>query len=341
MTVRFSAIGFAHSHIYGQVSTLLEAGAELVSFYDDEEHRIAEFQGKFPQAQRAESIEQILEDESIDVIASADIPHKRAPLGIRAMNHGKDFFSDKPGFATMAQLEEVRQLHKKSGRFYTVFFSEHYHNKATTKAGELVHSGAIGQVVQTVGFGPHRLLGHIERPDWTFQREAFGGIINDLASHQMDQFLYFTGSTSAEVIASNVGNFKHNQFPRIHDFGDVIVRSDHATGYVRVDWMTPKGLDTWGDVRLFILGTEGYIELRKNIDIAGHAGTDHLFMVNQEGTQYIDCSDVKLPFGEQYLADIVNRTQTAMPQAHGFLASELALRAEEMAFNLTPEYGGK
>jgi predicted dehydrogenase len=216
-----------------------------------------------------------------------------------------------------------------------VYYGEHFQNRATVKAGELVHAGAIGQVVQTVGFGPHRLLGHVKRPDWTFDKQYFGGIIKDLASHQMEQFLYITGSTSAEVVAAHVGNFKFNQYPKMHDFGDVIVRSPSATGYVRVDWLTPDGLDTWGDVRLFILGTEGYIELRKNTDIAGRKGANHLFLVNGEGMNYVECEDVHLPFGEQFVQDVLNRTETAMPQAHCFLASELALQAELKAFELT------
>lgn len=335
MTIRIAAIGFAHGHIYNQVDALVDAGAELVSFYDDEPERIQQFSTRYPQAKQANSIQEILDDESIHLIASATIPADRAPLGIQVMQHGKDYLSDKPAFASFEQLEAVKKVQAETGRIYSVYFGEHFMNRATVKAGELVHSGAIGTVVQTVGFGPHRLLGHVDRPDWTFDKKYFGGIINDLASHQMEQFLFFTGSTSAEIVASNVGNFKYTQFPKIHDFGDVMVRSPHATGYIRVDWLTPQGLDTWGDVRLFILGTEGYIELRKNTDIAGRDGDNHLFMVDHNGMQHVDCTDVKPPFGEQLIYDVLNRTETAMTQAHCYLASELALKAEAMAFELT------
>lgn len=335
MTIRFAAIGFAHNHIFGMCEALLNAGAELVRFYDTEPERIAQFSERFPQAQQAESIQSILEDESIQVVASASIPNERAPLGIQVMQHGKDYLAAKPAFSSMGQLEDARRVQAKTGRIYSVYFGEHFHNHATVKAGELVHAGAIGQIVQTVGFGPHRLLGHTPRPDWTFDRSYFGGVINDLASHQMEQFLYFTNSATAEVVAANIGNFKHTQFPKMHDFGDVMVRSPHATGYVRVDWMTPPGLDTWGDVRLFILGTEGYMELRKNTDLAGRTGGNHLFMVDGEGMHYVECADVELPFGKQFLADVRDRTETAMPQARCFLASELALQAELMAHELT------
>jgi predicted dehydrogenase len=335
MSIRFSAIGFAHGHIYGQVKVMLDAGAELVSFYDVEPERVAKFKSAFPQGQEADSIEQILEDKSIQLIVSADIPNLRGPLGIRAMQHGKDYMSDKPAFASLEQLEEVRKVQAETGRIYSVCFSERLTQKSTIKAGELIKAGAIGQVIQTTGFGPHRLFGTFKRPDWTFNRQYFGGIINDLASHQIDQFLYFTNSTSAEVVSATVGNFKHPQYPLMHDMGDVTVRSPHAVGHIRVDWLTPKGLSTWGDVRLFITGTEGYIEVRKNVDIAGREGENHLFLVDDAEMQYIDSSDAEIVYGKQLIDDILNRTETAQPQAHAFLASELALKAEAMAVDLT------
>jgi predicted dehydrogenase len=334
MTVRIAAVGFAHYHIFSQVDALLGAGAELVCFYDAEPERVRLFSDRYPGTPQAASIEAILEDETIDVVLSAAVPNERAPLGIRVMQHGKDYLCAKPAFTDLPQLAEARRVQAETGRIYAVYYGERFHNQSTVKAGELVHAGAIGQVVQTVGFGPHRLLGHVDRPDWTFDRQYFGGIINDLASHQMDQFLYFTGSTSAQIVAAQVANVKHKQFPAMHDFGDVVVRSPSATGYIRVDWLTPGGLDTWGDVRLFILGTEGYIELRKNTDIAGRSGDNHLFLVDNQGMQYIDCRAVQLPFGEQFVQDVLNRTQTAMSQAHCFLASELALQAELQAVEL-------
>lgn len=331
MTIGIAAIGFAHYHLIIQVNALIGAGAKLISFYEDDPKSRASFLEHFPDTPLAPSIESILEDERVHLVASSAIPNERAPLGVRVMQHGKDYICAKPGFTTLEQLAEAQRVQAETGRIFGVYYGERFGNAATVKAGELVHAGAIGQVVQTVGFGPHRLLGHVDRPDWMFDRSYFGGVINDLASHQMDQFLYFTGSTSAEIVTSQIGNFKFKQFPNIHDFGDVIVRSPTATGYIRVDWMTPNGLDTWGDVRLFILGTDGYIELRKNTDIGGRSGGNHLFLVDNNETKMVDCSNVALPFGEQFVHDVLNRTETAMTQAHCFLASELALRAELQA----------
>jgi predicted dehydrogenase len=330
---RFSVIGINHNHIYGQVRLLLRAGAEFVSFYATEPDLIAEFAHTFPQARLASSAQEILEDETIQLVVSAAIPCERAALGIQVMKHGKDFMSDKPGFTTLEQLAEARRVQAETGRIYSICFSERLEVGAAVKAGELVQAGAIGKVVQTIGLGPHRIHPP-ERPGWFYQRAQYGGILADIASHQVDQFLFYTGSTAAEVVASQVGNFNHPQFPELEDFGDMMLRSNNGTGYIRVDWYTPQGLGMWGDGRLTILGTEGYIELRKYIDIAGRPGTDHLFLVDQKGIRYFDCHQQDLPYGRQLIRDIVNRTETAMPQSHCFLTSQLALEAEAKAQRL-------
>ena len=328
--IRFSAIGMNHGHIYGQTEAVIRGGGELVSFYA-KEPELAEAYGKrFPQAKLARSEQEILEDPSLQLIVSASIASERAPLGIRAMRHGKDFMADKPGMTTLEQLAEVRRVQAETKRIYSILYSERHENRATVRAGELVRAGAIGRVIQTVGLGPHR-TNLKSRPAWFFEKDQYGGILTDIASHQFDQFLFFTGSTRAEVVASQVGNFNHPQYPGLEDFGDAMVRGDGGTGYIRVDWFTPDGLGTWGDGRLTILGTAGFIEIRKNIDIAGRQGGSHLFLVDQKETRYIDCQDVELPYGKRFVDDIVNRTETAMPQAHTFLAMELALTAEKNA----------
>lgn len=331
--VRFAAVGLNHGHIYGQTNALLNAGAELVSFFAKEPELVEQYGGKYPQAKLGTSEQAILEDESIDLIITAGIPAERAPLGIAAMRHGKDFMSDKPGFTTLAQLEEARKVQAGTKRIYSIDYSERFENRATEKAAQLVRGGAIGEVVNIIGTGPH--LARLEtRPEWFFQRERYGGIICDIGSHQFDQFLYFSGETNVEIVASQVANYHHPQHPELEDFGDVMLRGERCTGYIRVDWFTPDGLPTWGDGRLFVIGSEGYVEVRKYLDIGGQPGSDHLFLVDGREVQYIDCSDVELPYGRQLVHDIANRTETAMSQTHCFYASELALRAEAAATRL-------
>ena len=328
--IRFSAIGLNHGHIYGQVGAVIRGGGTFTSFFAKEPDLVAAFSKRFPQAKLARSEKEILEDPEIKLVVSALIPDERAPLGLEVMRHGKDFMADKPGITSLEQLQEVRRVQKSTGRIYSIMYSERFENPATVKAGELVKAGAVGKVVQTIGLGPHR-MNPKSRPQWFFDRKRYGGIICDIGSHQADQFLFFTNSTKAEVVASQVGNVHYPQYPEFEDFGDMMLRGDGGTGYIRVDWFTPDGLSTWGDGRLTILGTDGYIELRKFVDIAGRPGGNHLFLTDQKETRYFDCSKEPMPYGWQLINDIVNRTETAMSQEHCFLATELALRAQKQA----------
>jgi predicted dehydrogenase len=332
--IKFSVIGINHGHIYSQVEAIIRGGGELVSFHAKEPDLSQAFAKRFPQAKQVRSEKEILEENSIQLVLSSIIPDERAPLGIRVMQHGKDYMVDKPGIITLDQLEQVRKVQKQTGRIYSIMYSERFENKATVKAGELVKAGAIGKVIQTIGLGPHRLNAP-SRPPWFFDRKRFGGIITDIASHQFDQYLFFTGTKKAEVVASQVGNIAHPQYLGFEDFGDVLLRGDGGTGYIRVDWFTPDGLKSWGDGRLTILGTDGYIEIRKNIDISGREGSNHLFLVNNKETVYLDCNKVPLPYGEQLVDDVINRTETAMTQEHCFLATELALKAQKKARNIS------
>lgn len=333
--IRFGVIGLNHNHINGQTTAVISGGGELVWVYAKEADLLSAFTTRFPQAKVARSEAEILEDPTIHLVVSASIPDERAPLGVRVMRHGKDFMVDKPGVTTLEQLAEVRRVQAATRRIYSIMFSERFENRATVRASALVQAGAIGNVVQTIGLGPHR-LNLPTRPAWFFDRPRYGGILCDIASHQADQFLHFTGSTTAEVVASQVGNLKHPQYPGLEDFGDMLVRGNGGSGYIRVDWYTPDGLPTWGDGRLTILGTDGFIEVRKNVDIAGRTGGNHLFLCDHKETRYIDSSTVELAYGRLLVDDVVNRTETSMSQAHCFLATELVLTAEARAHRLRP-----
>jgi predicted dehydrogenase len=332
--LRFGVVGVNHSHIYGMVDAVVRGGGELASFHASEPDLAAEFARRYPAAKQVSDERPILEDPSIRLVLSSITPNERAPLGVRAMQHGKDYMVDKPGITSLAQLAEVRRVQAATKRIYSIVYSERFENGATIRAGEMVQAGAIVKVIQTAGFGPHRIHPP-DRPDWFWDPTRHGGIICDIASHQFDQFLYFTGSTTGEIVASQVRNVRHPEHPTFQDFGDVMVRGNGGTGYIRVDWFTPDGLPTWGDTRLTILGTDGYVEVRKNEDLAGRAGANHLFIADRAGVRYIDCQAVDLPFGRQIVDDVLNRTETAMTQAHCFLAMELALLAQEKAHVVT------
>ena len=335
--IRFAVIGMNHGHIYGMVDSVIRGGGELVAFHARETDLAAAFAKTYPQAKFLQTENEILNDNSIQLVLSSIIPNERAPLGIRVMEHGKDYMVDKPGITSLSQLAEARKVQKKTKRIFSIVYSGRLESKAMLKAGELVHEGAIGQVVQTIGLGPHRMSPK-SRPEWFFDKKYFGGIICDLGSHQFDQFLYFTGSTSGKILTSQIGNVHNRQYKEFEDFGDAMVQGNRGSGYMRVDWFTPDNLKAFGDGRMTILGTDGYIEIRTYIDIAGRAGGNHLFLVDHKGTQYMDCHNVDLPYSRQLVDDVINRTETAMTQEHCFLATELTLLAQKNAVKMGNNY---
>jgi predicted dehydrogenase len=329
--IKFAVININHSHIYSMTEAIKRGGGELVALYAKEPELVAQYLKKFPEAKLVKSEKEILEDPSIQLVLSSGIPDERAPLGIRVMQHGKDYLTDKPGAISLEQLAEVKKVQKETKRIYLIMYSERLENKGTIKASELVKSGAIGNVIQTVNLAPHR-INNGARPEWFYDKKRFGGILTDIGSHQFDQFLHFTGSTEAEILMSQTGNVHYPQHPNFEDFGDVMLKGNGGSGYIRVDWFTPDALDTWGDGRLTILGTEGYIEVRKNTDIASrNKGGNHLYMVTQKEMLHIDCNNVNLPFGALFVDDVINRTETAMTHKHCFLATEMAVTAQKLA----------
>ncbi len=338
-SVKFAVCGISHPHIYGMIEAVKRGGGVLTKVWALEPELLAAFQKRYPDVPVATTQDEIVHDSSIQLVMSSQIANERAPIGIRCMKAGKDFLSDKPGITTLEQLEAVRKTIASTGRIYAIMYSERLEVKGAVKAGELIQAGAIGNVIQTVNIAPHQIRQHPGsdagssglvdgRPAWFWKDLQFGGILCDIGSHQVDQFLYYTGSKKAEVVASQVANVRHPNHPQFQDFGDMMLRGNNGFGYVRLDWFTPYGLGTWGDGRLFILGTEGYIEVRKYTNVAVSKQGNNLFIVDQHEARYIDCNNVTLPFGPQFVSDIVHRTHIAQDQAQCLLAAELSIKAQ-------------
>ena len=320
-----------HGHIYGQCQGLIEAGATLTWVFDPDPAKVAKFLAKFPQAKVARSLDEILADPAVQLVAAAAVPCDRGALGGRVMDAGKDYFTDKAPFTTLDQLAAARATVARTGRKYAVYFSERLHVESAMFATDLVRQGAIGRVLQVIGLGPHRL--GTGRPDWFFDPVKYGGILCDIGSHQFEQFLTYTGATDATVTHAAIANYAHPETPGLEDFGEAnLLGNNGATNYVRVDWFTPAGLSTWGDGRTIIMGTRGYIELRKYVDVGREATGDHVYLVDEKGEQHLNVAgQVGFRFFGELIRDCQHRTEHAMTQAHAFKAAELCLRAQAAA----------
>ncbi len=330
MVQTFIVLGIDHRHAFGMTENLQNAGAICLGFFTEgKPETLRGWNKRFPDIPKIKNLKEAL-DIQCDFVVVACIPADRAEISIAAMKSGKDVMTDKPGCLTQSQLEEIECTVAETKRIWSINFSERFEVPAATKATELIQNGAIGRVIQTVGLGPHR-LNKATRPKWFFNPQLNGGILADIASHQIDQFLFYTGSESAEITMAHTANHAMSDHPNFRDLGELSLKSDKASGYIRVDWFTPDGLPTWGDGRLTLLGTKGYIELRKYVDVATPGEMDKVVLVTNDRCEYIDASDEGLPYFESFLSDVKNRTEKAMSQNHCFNVMRLALIAQSLA----------
>jgi len=335
----FAAIGLDHGHIYGQCNGLIEAGAILKSVYDPDPKKVDKFCETYPGVKRAASEDEILSDKEVLLVAGAAVTSERCALGLRVMSAGKDYFTDKAPLTTLEQLDAARAKVRETGKKYMVYYSERLHVESAIFAGQMIEEGAIGKVIQVLGLGPHRLNAPA-RPDWFFLKEKYGGILCDIGSHQIEQILFYTGAKDAVIGRSQIANYNHPQFPQLDDFGDAMLTADNGTtGYFRVDWFTPDGLQMWGDGRTIILGTEGFIEQRKYMQLGeknrDNARGGHIYLANNKEETYFNVEGkVGYPYFGQLILDCLNRTENAMTQEHAFKAAELCVKAQIQAVKI-------
>jgi len=330
-SLNLAVLGIDHGHIFDMLDEMIKEGCNCNYFWTEGSPlTLKEFNKKYPNIKRVENKSDILNNNKIDMVLISSIPKDRADLSIEVLNSGKDVMVDKPGCTTLNQLEDLKRTVKKTGKIWSVNFSERFHVAAVAKAEELVLEGKIGKVKQTIGTGPHR-QGNYERPDWFYDRQSYGGIITDIGSHQIHQFLVFTNSNEAKINHSLVENTTKQDQPGFQDFGEVNLTGNQGHGYIRLDWFTPDALPTWGDGRLLILGDKGYIEIRKYTDLAKSETGNHLYYANNEEINHIDCGDVKLPYFRNLINDVLNRSETACSQELTYLTMELAIKAQELA----------
>ncbi|MEO1701335.1 MAG: Gfo/Idh/MocA family oxidoreductase [Pseudomonadota bacterium] len=329
--IKLGVLGIDHGHIFGMLQNMLAIGCTCSHWWSAERTVTQDkFEKVFPNLTQVEDYRAILDDPEVKMVLISAIPSDRADLAIAAMEAGKDVMVDKPGCTTLDQLKRIREVQARTGRIWSVNFSERFEVASVTKAEELVFGGAIGTVKQTVGLGPHKQNLHT-RPWWYFEREKYGGILCDIGSHQIDQYLHFTQSSEVRLSHAWVENTTRPEHPGMQDFGEFVLNGDKGHGYVRVDWFTPDGLPTWGDGRLTILGDGGYIELRKYTDVARQRVGNQLYLVNGDTCERIDCQEEGLPYFPRLVADVHDRSETACGQAHTFRTMELAIRAQMLA----------
>jgi predicted dehydrogenase len=332
-----SVIGLDHGHIYAMAQGLIEAGATPCQVFDPDTEKAEAFCKAFPGFRIARSREEVLYDRSI-LVASAIRPDLRCALGLEVMTHGKDYFSDKPGFLSLEDAARVEKACDSTKRKYMIYFGERIHVEGAVMAQQLIDGGDLGDLVNIQILAPHRLSRDI-RPSWFWNPEQNGGILADLGSHQMEQMLSFAHADTGTILSSAVGNYTNHDHPDFQDCGQVSFVSDTGVmGFCKVDWFTPDGMGAWGDGRVFITGTKATLELRKYLDVARSNEGDQIYFTDSRGEhQFCAHGQTGFPFFGQFIRDCLDRTDNAMTQKHVIESMRLAIEAQERANRIEPK----
>lgn len=320
--MKFAVIGIDHGHVYMMINNLLAVpGVECAGYYTDLPVLEKQMTRAFPNIPLARSEAELLERRDVNLIVSAAIPSERAPLAVRAMNHGKDFFGDAPFPTTMAHLDLLEATQERTKKSVFIYLRERLLSRAEQLAARLIRAGEIGRPVSFVGLEPHKLMTG-QRPPWQFKKQLSGGILNELGIHVLDSFCFLTGQAIKSGRA-RVGNVANPDEPEFEDFGDFTFQGvAGAAGYARVDWLTPETLPSFGDLRCMVVGTEGFIEIRKKIDLAvdnnRYTGDQLLMCSKNREPERVDCRHIPITFHEQLVRDVAQGLNRCIPHAHVF-----------------------
>ena len=323
--VEFAVVGVDHPHAHLLTAELERAGARCVGFVDTTAQDGSTFTALYPTVPMLD-LDDLFED-APPLIIVGSVPNERAQFALEALDAGADVLAAKPGATSQDQLAKIEAVTGATGRRWWVAFTEDFCSRAATRAHTLAQSGRIGTVRHVLGLGPHRTGDH--RPDWFTNPLLSGSMLADLASHQIHHAMRLLGTDELKVVTARTTPAPNGTHPEL--VGEVLLEGGTGSAYCRVDWLTPAGLPTWGDVRLMITGDEGTIEVRANCDIAGRDGADHVIICDRDGVEHIICADDALTWPTQLLADVRDRTETATSTAHSIAVSRLALRAADIA----------
>lgn len=332
--VGIGVIGIEHLHVFELVDGLLGAGAVAIAHADCDDSLGALYADWQP-ASQIMGVEQVLHDDRIDLVVVCGVPSERAAVTCAALHAGKDVLSAKPGVTTAAQLDAVRSAVTASGRRWWVLFSERFANPAVLHAVALARAGAVGDVVAVTGSAPHR-LGPDARPEWFFDAERSGGILVDLATHQVDQFLAVTGADPSQVavVSAAVGAVKDwgsdERRVGFHDIGELVLAGPGVRGQHRVDFLEPDGFPTWGDTRLMVTGTDGRMEVRIDVHADGGHDPAAVWVTDHVGVRRLRPAS-EPTWARDLLADRVDDGERFMSRHHPFDVAAIVLAAAAIA----------
>jgi predicted dehydrogenase len=175
-------------------------GIKLAGIYDIDDSRVAF--AKENEVYAYDSLEALLADERIGLILIATPNDVHKPIAIQAMRAGKNVISEKPVTLNSADLQEMIDVSKETGRLLTVHQNRRWDEDFLT-IKQLYDRQQLGEIyrIESRVHGSRGIPG-----DWRQEKEHGGGMVLDWGVHLFDQILLMLSGVRLKTVYANITN---------------------------------------------------------------------------------------------------------------------------------------
>ncbi|TAH69995.1 MAG: Gfo/Idh/MocA family oxidoreductase [Anaerolineaceae bacterium] len=193
--VGFGGMGNWHRETIGTIDRIQVAGV-----FDIDEARMS--YAKECKLNTYNSLEDMLADESIDLVLVSTPNHVHKSIAIQAMRAGKHVICEKPVTMNSNDLSEMMMVAEETGRFLTVHQNRRWDEDFLTMK-EVFESKKLGEIyrIESRVHGSRGIPG-----DWRQEKEYGGGMVLDWGVHLLDQILMLMGDTKLKKVYATITN---------------------------------------------------------------------------------------------------------------------------------------
>src|SRR5690625_333855 len=314
--IRLAMAGIAHPHAHYVLDELAyQSEVHLVAAANVEPGTIGH--RTLPASTTVyENHRQMLDQHYVDVVVVCGIYSQRADMIVDALASDADVLADKPLCTELEDLDRIQQAAVNSRRVVSTMFEKRAH-PVTLATRKVVDDGELGQIALVAATGPHK-LNYATRPEWFFDGEKYGGILADLAVHDIDLVLLFTGIRNG-VVSGHQSNLALPQHPGFSDAGAAFFTSNNVASTLEAHWMWPAASPFHGHYRMRLTGTRGTAELdwaQNRLDL----------VTNERASHSVDLPAGKRP-AENFFTAMTSGTAPEVGTTERLSATRLALLA--------------
>ncbi|MGQ9632259.1 MAG: Gfo/Idh/MocA family protein [bacterium] len=331
--MKFGIIGCQHGHIAQFIDEMLAIpGTEFLGIVEDDPWLAESLSRRYdvPLLERREDLLNL----GVELVGSSARNDLKADLICYCLGRGLHVMVDKPLVITLGDLGRVMSAVEGSRAQLGLMLTERF-NPPIAHLKNLIDRGELGRIVHFTILKPHKIVAST-RPPWHFVKSQNGGIIADLAIHDVDLLRWYLG---CEVKSFHAYESQYTLLdkPAFSDNAEIfLIMENGATAFLRPDWLMPDAYPTWGDGRIFCVGTEGCAEIRTTGDpFAGTPG-ELIVTTNKSAPRKITPDPVGRNLAQDFIDRIEGRGICLLTHSEIFKSTETTLRIAEGAKRIEP-----